>query len=453
MRRCVLQLVFVLIGCMAWVSTADAQSNGALIARFNTHSQNYATAISSGNIDSAQTSWDLMRPLARELVKRGLNQYAQYDREMVRPGETSNHGTGRYDIEDEGVDEDLVEPITFVVVDQLEIEVSADGYRGTVVVVNEEQTGFEDELTEIDVTIRGRVTDQHGNALQTTYLGLGVDYPDSDFEWVGEDEFEITFLAEGFSPVELTADVRLGRCCLSIVKHTVGLGSIRPGSVAKQTFAISNTCDEPLDVAMPSGGSSLSFKIRDCGGGTSNMGSVVDGLGANAMLGPDARCEVEAVWAPSSEKALLDSFSIENSIDLQPVCKTSFEVVGVSSFGVLVIPSEIRFEDVVRVGDSVHAEFVLTNQSSSHSVVLSNPAFTGKHGGDFAQGVIGHQGGTVQNGILELAPGGFFRGSVSFVPVADGRRRAVLDILTSDPMVPHLRIPVSGLAESASVSP
>jgi len=448
MRRRVFQIAFVLIVCTSWPSIGQAQSDSALIAKFNNHNQAYATAISTGDYDTAQQHWDLMRPVARELVSRGHSNYAGYDREMVRPGGSQQLGTGQDPSDPPEPEQQPVQPITFLVIDELEIEVEANCHESTVILLNETQTGFEEDLVDIEVVVHARLFDHHGNLLETAYFSAGSNIEEERVDFLGMHEFKLSFPAEGFADIYLPIDVQLKGPCLSIEPLLVGLGTTRAPGITFQTFTIANTCDEPLEVEIPFGDKETDFKAGDCSGGPTSLGSAVQGGGRKAMLGPGARCEVSVIWTPESEGLLNRSYSIKTDEDLPINCYKEVRVVGAASLGISVSPREVRFEEVTRVGDTTSARLIIRNQSSDQNLILVSDHITGRDAGAFSHWVDTFEGGYEKDKTLVLEPGGVCSNLVEFAPKSDGEKWAELEIRSTDPVVSVVRIPLSGLAEN-----
>ncbi len=168
----------------------------------------------------------------------------------------------------------------------------------------------------------------------------------------------------------------------------------------------------------------------------------------NALLGPGARCKVSATWKPESEGLLNRSYSITTDEDLPERCQKQVRLVGAASLGISVSPREVRFEQITRVGDPVRARLIIRNQSPDQNLILVSDDITGRDAGAFSHWVDFFEGGYEQNKTLVLEPGGVSYNLVEFAPQSDGIKRAELEIRSTDPVVPVVRIPLSGLAEN-----
>jgi hypothetical protein len=451
-----LAVALALLVCVTGSSLAQEQlSIGELEVRFNDYSRKWERAIMSGDYDAAEREWAVMRQAARTLVSKGRADYASWDRSMTRPDRPQSQPSGTPVPEPTPTSMDDDVPITVQIAEDLEIEVFGP-CDTTAVEIDERQTGLESELTEIELIVDARIFDRSGAPYETDDLGFAHNHPDGTLTVQNGKGFQFRMVTQGFENLAVPVDIMLDGPCLAVDPPVVALGTLTPGSEASASFSIENTCDEPLEVTMPSPGD-VTFDVRDCGGGPTNLGSAAEGGGQHALLGPSARCTVRVKWNPTTRKALNYTEIIETDEGLPLDCLPDVRVVGTSSDILVVTPAEFRFDGVTSLGTTNTLSYSVRNTSEDRTVAIHGFQIYGGQEHDFRLGRVTLDGARfVGQGPAErlvLEPGGGFRATIEFTPMYDGVRRAIYAIWIDDPDVNAVRLPMSGLAENAGRNP
>ncbi len=451
MARRALGLAVVLLVCMAGPAGAqEHMTTSELEARFGTFMSLYTIAAGSGDYDTAETHWNVMREAARTLVGRGLTRYASYDRPMDRPDARPRVTPV---VPDPPPTPEPARPVTVQIAPELEIEVDAGCYEPVVVGVDESQTGFEEDLTEIELVVYARLLDRNGVPVATDSLAIEPNVDGAEVHIQSLSEFTVTLVTQGFENLRVAMDLVLDGPCLVVDPVVVGLGTLYPGTEAYSSFAVANTCDAPLEMTMPTG-PELTFDVRDCSGGTTNLGSAVQGDDQRALLGPDARCEIRVTWRPEAPDVLNSSHVISTDEDLPLDCWPNVRVVGTSSDCLMAQPRELRFDrKVFDVGTTGGLAIELSNACTDREVTIEGFQITGPHQNDFRLGTVRYDGASDQGGATVLHPEGVIRALMEFTPSGDGFRVATYTFWIADPDTPAVRIPMTGLAEDPAGAP
>lgn len=347
-------------------------------------------------------------------------------------------------------DSDQVQPVTVDISDT--VEVTADCCEPVEMSIDESQTDYPDGLTQVDVTVHGRVFDPNGvpiNGAVVRAVGTGRSTTTDP-----QGKYSLTYFAQGFGPVDVPHDFELVCSCIMVDPTMVGIGTILPDEDRATYFSVSNSCEKPIEVTMPGppqGQSSrpdgLSFKIEDCSGGHSSFGSAVQGGGQQATVGPGGRCSVQVRWRPGQETPLDRTIGIPTSAAPSASCRPKVRVVGAAAWSLLVAPRELRFEEVLGVGDRQSRQVTISNLSQ-HTVTVAGLDVDSPHDTDFMATITSLSNGqNAPGGAVRLAPDGLMRVDVEFAPVGDGVRLSSLIIRTDDPNVKQILVPMSGLAE------
>lgn len=457
MKKISLTVVLALVVCAAGTSLAQEHlSIGQLEAQFSQYSQKWERAISAGDYDTAEREWAAMRNIARTLVSKGRSDYASWDRPMSRPDRPPSQPSGTPIPEPTPTSMDDDVPVTVLIAEDLELAIDAQCYEPVVIGIDERQTGLESDLTDVRLIVEARLFDRTGAPLETDALGIEPNTSEGEMVFQGHSGFQFIMVTQGFENLSVPMDIMLDGPCLAVDPPVVGLGTVTPGSEATVQVSIENTCDEPLEVTIPSPGE-VTFEVRDCGGGPTNLGSAVEGGGQHALLGPSARCTVRVTWHPTTQQVLNYTEILRTDEDLPLDCQPDLRVVGTSSDILVVTPAELRFDGVTSTGASKSMGYSVRNTSEDRTVAIQGFQIYGGQEHDFSLGKVTLEGarfvGQGQAERLVLEPGGGYSATIEFAPMYDGVRRAIYAIWIDDPDVSGVRIPMSGLAETGGGNP
>jgi hypothetical protein len=457
MRKISLTVALAMVVCAAGTSLAQEHLQvDQLEEQFSLYSQKWERAMSAGDYDAAEREWAAMRKTARTLVSKGETSYASWDRPMTRPDrpQSQPNGTPIPQPTPTSMDDDV--PMTVLIGDGLQLEIDAGCYEPVLIDIDESQTGLESDLTDVRLIVEARLFDRNGAPIETDGLGIEPNTSDGEVIFQGFNGFQFIMVTQGFENLSVPMDIMLDGPCLVVDPPVVGLGALTPGSEATAQFAIENTCDEPLEVTMPSPGE-VAFEVRDCGGGPTMLGSAIEGGGQNALLGPSARCTVGVTWNPTTQEVLNHTEILETDEDLPLDCRPDVRVVGTSSDILVVTPAELRFAGVTTVGAIDAVGYSVRNTSEDRTVAIQGFQIYGGQENDFRLGKVTLDGarfaGQGQAERLVLEPGSGYSATIEFAPMYDGVRRAIYAIWIDDPDVSAVRIPMSGLAELRGGNP
>ena len=439
------------------VIKVKGDGSGAKIAVWSVNKNLWADALAQKDHETALKHWKIVQEAARWLTENGYPGYEKDTKSMSwpwgDPPATGGSGGGGQPGSDSS--DDQVQPITVDIYDWLEVK--SDCCKPVEMSIDKSQTGYPAGLTTVDVTVRGRVVDQTGMPVRNAIVHLANAGKSATTNNQGE--FSLPFFAQGFYPEDVSANFELVCSCISIEPVEVGFATILPDGAASNYFSIYNSCDTLVDVRMPKEpvipkpgdgmklGDGLTFKVRDCSGGHSSLGSFVQGGGEKAQLGPGGRCLIEVMWVPGKEMMLDRRVAIPTSTSIASKCNPKVRIVGSSTWGIQVTPRDLRYPGVVEVGGSEDLKLSITNLSMN-DLTVQRITFAGPHQVDFSATISSSSKGQPGSGRdFLLKPGGVYTVTVRYSPKDDGVRLGTLIVRSNDPIAPRILVPLSGLAE------
>ncbi len=383
MGRTAFWLAMGLIVCVAASAAAqEHMTRSELESRFSMFENRYARAVSAGDYDAAERYWNVMREAARTLTSRGVSGYASYDRPMSRPGARPRVTPAVPEPPPTPVPPRPEAPVSVEIAPDLEIAVDAECYEPVVVGIAERQTGLEEDLTEIELEVHGRIVDRSGTRVEPVRLKIRPNVADAEVLMPNTSEFVVTLTTQGFENLQVPMDLVVTGRCIVVDPPEVSLGTVLPGEKASADFTVANTCDEPIEIVMLSGENPV-FEVQDCSGGPTNLGSAVRGDDQRATLGPWARCALRVTWASDTPAVVNRSYYIGTDEGLPLDCLPSLRVMGTASDVLLVTPRELLYPGVTAVGASREIAFNVFNRSEDREVTIRGLQTYGPAENDF----------------------------------------------------------------------
>jgi hypothetical protein len=319
-------------------------------------------------------------------------------------------------------------------------------HQDLVIPVSKHVSGPAGQQADVEWTIHGFVLDQHKRFVPGVTVRLRDRGASTTSDSTGY--YRLSFRSPGFTPVSIRLDLTLQAACVEVEPRLLTLRPVAPGGRVTARAALTNTCtDRAVEVRIDRrAGSSdrIDAGIVDCDAGTAD--SLSRPSPRKAVLGPGARCVVEARFEPMAAGMAQAVFEVIGD-DLAR-CTIPFEVQGVACSMVRIDRQAVEFL-AARKRQLYSERLTLSNASPHSPLTIPRVEVTGRDASCFMARLGQVQGGAISpvGTSASLMPGGRADVIVDLGAPDSGIKRAILVIHTSDPDAPQLEIPLSALVD------
>jgi len=439
-----------------WVATGTASVDAPILRREYIAAYNrYTHAIST----YPPTSSEVMT--AMQEFKVAEDTYYRKGLVMVRvtPSQAAPPGTGHATTQPPSGPPSTMIQLSSVAIPE-KVKIDEKEFQPFEQDVSQTVSGPSSWLSTVWVTVHGRVTDHMGNPVRRVTVKLTVSGESDITDANGK--YSASFQHDGFQNVSIPLDITLDPRCLVVTPRVASFGTVALG--VKDSFeyvSVENTCpNETVDVTFGARVGPFFLKTVDCTAGQGE-GVIWNKDSTKMIMGPGSRCRMRLSFEPVSQGSWDKKLYFAGS-DV-PGLPVALRALGTATDVVLVGEKQGHFSGTTSVGSSSEWTITITNGSPSSPLEIIVSDFDGVASGDFDARIVAVTGlpppplpppgaplpppGPLvpHPRVITLPPGAVVMVVVKFEPQAEGLREAVLVFETSDPSVPVVKVPVSGI--------